>query len=62
MPGTWDEEPTIHDDMDINFPLRPSPVPTELVSTADNSDWNEALSNNLNNSQEDQVAMVEVRN
>jgi len=61
MPGTWDEEPTSLNDMTIDFPPRPSPVPTELFSTADNFDQYTTLSNDLDNGQMDPTAMAEVR-
>jgi len=61
MPGTWDEEPTSPDDMDIDFPPRPSPVPTELFSTADNPDQHAALSNDLDNGQMNPTAVTEVQ-
>ena len=47
MPGTLDEEPRREDDMDIDFPPRPSPVPTELLSTAGDFNGNATVSNEL---------------
>lgn len=61
MPGTLDEELGNDDDMDIDFPLRPSPVPTELVSIAGDSDGHAMLPNDFNSSYGDPSATMEVQ-
>ena len=61
MPGTLDEEPGSDDDMDIDFPPRPSPVPTELFSTAGDDNRNATLSSDFNGSHGDPNAIMAVR-
>jgi hypothetical protein len=60
MPGTLDEEPGNDDDMDIDFPSRPSPVPTELFSTA-GDDNRKTLPSDFNGSHGDPKAIMAVR-
>ncbi|KIM44678.1 hypothetical protein M413DRAFT_431984 [Hebeloma cylindrosporum] len=61
MPGTLDEELGNDDDMDIDFPLRPSPVPTELISIAGDPDGHATLPNDFNSSYGDPSATMEVQ-